>query len=595
MSNLSLVSKSLGAALFSFAMSIAPVHATPDYERAFFSIGQSSVMMNSGHSSTYSLPRELWDGRLLPDYGENMRWSLDFSSSDGSPISTNGALLYQATDWDPIDDELVLGEFEWDLIIPDGNRLAFEANYAITAVDDSVDVLASITNSSGVILQSQVIQVSTLDSLTNYTFSWIDDDPSTNINLSRVGPLGDFYSEAEGSFAPSGWDGYEETFFVNFQYVAGSFAGIVWQAVDWQSISLTASSDADFVDVTLTLWEDRDADGVVDVTEYRSSGSVRYWNYDALDYRMELRGGIGDSQSCSVVGPNSQPECSLLSSFDVSVSTTEVTPGLDLYAGLASEDTYVFVDYSSGSSPNLRGESVEFIPIVNMDVLNSRLVGSTTIDVPAGIPAKVGIARGVGGSIVPTKLVAGPIWVENTSGGEVGSPQVPPGPQVTESPRSVRPGQFITLRGSGLEMVSGVTVSGLMTPYFDQTDSEISFWLPTDLQKGSQTVVLRVLGGGSVKLQDLLFIQDPVYAWTQLQSDNTVKMYAKNIVGEGKIQFFHNNSEIAWVRASNALNPKLRQANGSSYLVRTRELVEGKNAFEIYQDGKRIWRAAYAG
>jgi hypothetical protein len=108
-------------------------------------------------------------------------------------------------------------------------------------------------------------------------------------------------------------------------------------------------------------------------------------------------------------------------------------------------------------------------------------------------------------------------------------------------------------------------------------------------------VILHYSTTESLTLQNGLVVQDLMKVWTQLQSDNTVKMYAKNIIGEGKIQFLHNGNEIAWVRATNALNPKLRQANGSSYLVRTRELVEGKNAFEIYQDGKRIWRAAYAG
>jgi hypothetical protein len=83
-------------------------------------------------------------------------------------------------------------------------------------------------------------------------------------------------------------------------------------------------------------------------------------------------------------------------------------------------------------------------------------------------------------------------------------------------------------------------------------------------------------------------------AWTQLQADGTVKMYAKNIVGVGKVQLFHNGSEIAWVRAADALNPKLSAANGSFYIVRTRNLVAGKNVFEIYIDGERVARSAYS-
>jgi hypothetical protein len=82
-------------------------------------------------------------------------------------------------------------------------------------------------------------------------------------------------------------------------------------------------------------------------------------------------------------------------------------------------------------------------------------------------------------------------------------------------------------------------------------------------------------------------------AWTKLQGDGTAKMYAKNIVGVGKVQFFHNGREIAWVRAADALNPKLRAANGAFYLVRTVELVDGKNVLEVYIDGERVRRTAY--
>ncbi len=87
---------------------------------------------------------------------------------------------------------------------------------------------------------------------------------------------------------------------------------------------------------------------------------------------------------------------------------------------------------------------------------------------------------------------------------------------------------------------------------------------------------------------------DKTTAWTKLQTDGTAKMYAKNIVGAGKVQFFHNGNEIAWVRAADALNPKLRAANGAFYLVRTVELVDGKNVLEVYIDGERVRRTAYS-
>lgn len=87
--------------------------------------------------------------------------------------------------------------------------------------------------------------------------------------------------------------------------------------------------------------------------------------------------------------------------------------------------------------------------------------------------------------------------------------------------------------------------------------------------------------------------QEPAY-WPKKLTDNSIKLYAKNIVGVGKVQFFLNGKEIAWVRAVDETDPKLRKANGFNYLVRTVNLKAGqKNAVEIYVDGERVRRAAY--
>jgi hypothetical protein len=87
--------------------------------------------------------------------------------------------------------------------------------------------------------------------------------------------------------------------------------------------------------------------------------------------------------------------------------------------------------------------------------------------------------------------------------------------------------------------------------------------------------------------------QEPAY-WPKKLTDRSIKLYAKNIVGVGKVQFFLNGKEIAWVRAVDETDPKLRKANGFNYLVRTVNLKAGtKNAVEIYVDGERVRRAAY--
>lgn len=82
--------------------------------------------------------------------------------------------------------------------------------------------------------------------------------------------------------------------------------------------------------------------------------------------------------------------------------------------------------------------------------------------------------------------------------------------------------------------------------------------------------------------------------WTK-RIGNQAKLYAKNIVGVGKVQFKLNGREIAWVRAVDETNPKLRESNGFYYLVRTVQLAPGKNALEIFVDGERKRRTAYAG
>jgi hypothetical protein len=79
---------------------------------------------------------------------------------------------------------------------------------------------------------------------------------------------------------------------------------------------------------------------------------------------------------------------------------------------------------------------------------------------------------------------------------------------------------------------------------------------------------------------------------------NQAKMYAKNPIGEGKVQFYLNGREIAWIRAVDETDPKLRLVTegpmaGIGYLVRTVNLVGGKNALEIYVDGERLRRTAY--
>jgi uncharacterized protein YfaS (alpha-2-macroglobulin family) len=76
---------------------------------------------------------------------------------------------------------------------------------------------------------------------------------------------------------------------------------------------------------------------------------------------------------------------------------------------------------------------------------------------------------------------------------------------------------------------------------------------------------------------------------------NQVKMYAKNVVGNGKIQFIVDGEEIAWVRTDDPTNSRLRQALGTQYLVRTIELEPGKNRLRFYIDGEQVRLNTYSG
>ena len=82
--------------------------------------------------------------------------------------------------------------------------------------------------------------------------------------------------------------------------------------------------------------------------------------------------------------------------------------------------------------------------------------------------------------------------------------------------------------------------------------------------------------------------------FTKKISDTQVKVYAKDIVNIGKVQFFVGDREIAWVRATSSDDSKLRTYNGVPYLVRTVTLEPGKNRIEIKVDGGRAWFATYS-
>ena len=169
-------------------------------------------------------------------------------------------------------------------------------------------------------------------------------------------------------------------------------------------------------------------------------------------------------------------------------------------------------------------------------------------------------------------------------------------------------GDTIVVTGERLNLVSSCAIDGATVEISNQTAESLIITLPDGIEPGLKNLVISS-SAGTLTVQGAFTVtssnstlddqEEPASmvktaSWTKNLNDGTVKMYAKNVVGAGKVQFMLNGEEIAWVRAANTSDSKLREANGSHYLVRTVKLVAGrKNVLEIYVDGIRVTRTAY--
>jgi hypothetical protein len=89
--------------------------------------------------------------------------------------------------------------------------------------------------------------------------------------------------------------------------------------------------------------------------------------------------------------------------------------------------------------------------------------------------------------------------------------------------------------------------------------------------------------------------------WTRAMADGTVKFYARDLVGAGKVRLMLNGREIAWVRAVDASDPKLnvgpaQERDGILRIVGpgTRwSLAAGRNVLEIYVGDTRLVRRIF--
>lgn len=90
------------------------------------------------------------------------------------------------------------------------------------------------------------------------------------------------------------------------------------------------------------------------------------------------------------------------------------------------------------------------------------------------------------------------------------------------------------------------------------------------------------------------FGQPQLRGWTRANPETReVKVYAKHVVGAGKVQFMLNGREVAWVRAKERSNSRVRISNGDAYLVRTLQLEPGFNRIQILVDDVVVRSVAY--
>lgn len=143
-----------------------------------------------------------------------------------------------------------------------------------------------------------------------------------------------------------------------------------------------------------------------------------------------------------------------------------------------------------------------------------------------------------------------------------------------------------TLSGATLDEAS-LVVSG------DAAGYEVV--LPSSIKSGTFVDLETSLGGLRVNVPDVPIrpSSDTVKASIKRVGDKA-RVAVSSLVGVGKVQILVNGKEIAWVRAVDASDPKLRKSNDVSYLVRSTSLVAGKNRIEILVNGQRQRLVTYS-
>ena len=188
---------------------------------------------------------------------------------------------------------------------------------------------------------------------------------------------------------------------------------------------------------------------------------------------------------------------------------------------------------------------------------------------------------------------------------------------------SISPNAGLEIAASGYKPDSTVTgylvpTANLIASMFRIASEEIveigtvtvlqdgSFVFNANIKAAPGSYILQLTGTTSngtvttIAIETLVAGDQSMKTWAKRLPGNTeAKLYAKNIVRAGKVSFRVNGKEIAWIRAVDESDPKLRVVTegpmtGANYLVRTVKLQKGKNVLEVYIDGERTTRVAYS-
>lgn len=267
--------------------------------------------------------------------------------------------------------------------------------------------------------------------------------------------------------------------------------------------------------------------------------------------------------------------------------------GYDAYPGMfRTSDTGTFFSASDSLGREViwftdgtsSGTNEVFEDLINAEFLG--LVNSSPVISYGGI-LYIGSDPGAGGGTTPTTP-------------SITTPSSSSGAAAQVSKTELVDG-ILKVSGTNLSSVMSASIAGktLFTKY---EGGQLHVLIPSDLAPGTYSLEL-LTAAGSLTVQGALIISatsslGDVSAWTKKLSSAEVKVYVKNLVNAGKVNVFLNGIEVAWVRAVDAQDPKLKTIAtgpmaGTSYLVRTLKLQPGKNVIEVFQDGQRIRRTAY--